>query len=150
MHLLDVCLIIDMSVVRFGLGFAHDAISILHVTCSCIFHAYVFFSFSCSSCDVCVCVCVFFFFPRIDCAWHLSANLLGLKTLLVPGLLLLILPFPLFTFGSVMGRLNRTSLRTFKNVAFIRSVMLSYQTFLTLFYPMPFGLEDEILYVRNP
>ena len=62
MHLLDVCLIIDMSVVRFGLGFAHDAISILHVTCSCIFHAYVFFSFSCSSCDVCVCVCVFLFY----------------------------------------------------------------------------------------
>ena len=62
MHLLDVCLIIDMSFVRFGLGFAHDAISILHITCSCIFHAYVFFSFSCSSCDVCVCVCVFLFY----------------------------------------------------------------------------------------
>ena len=136
------------------MGFTHDAISILHVTCSCIFHAYVFFSFSCSGCDVCVCVCVCMCvslsLSRIDCAWHLSVNLLWLGTFLVLSLLLLILLFHLFTFGSVMGRLNRTSLRTFRNVAFIRSVMLSCRTFLTLFYSVSFGLEDEIFYVRKP
>jgi len=36
---------------------------------------------------------------RIDCVWHLSANLLQLEILLVPGLLLLIHPF--FMFGSM-------------------------------------------------
>ena len=54
----------------------------------------------------------------IDFAWHLSANLLRLETLLVPSLLLIFL-HPLFTFGSVMGRPSRTTLRTFRNVAFI-------------------------------
>ena len=138
-----------MSVVRFGLGFAMMQFQF----CTSHVHAYFMHTYSFLSVVlvvmcVCVCVCVFFF--RIDCVWHLSANLLWLRTLLVPSLLLLILPFPLFTFGFVMGRLNRTSLRTFRNVAFIWSVMLSCRTFLTLFYPVSFGLEDEILYVRNP
>ena len=118
MHLLDVCLIIDMSVVRFGLGFAMMQFQFCtsHVY-AYFMHTYSFLSLVLVVMCVCVCVCVFFF--RIDCVWHLSANLLWLRTLLVPSLLLLILPFPLFTFGFVMGRLNRTSLRTFRNVAFI-------------------------------
>ena len=41
-----------MCVGRFRLGFTHDASYILHVTCSCIFHAYVSFHFSISGCDV--------------------------------------------------------------------------------------------------
>ena len=85
----------------------------------------------------------------IDCTWHLSANLLRLETLFVLGLLLTFL-HPIFTFGFVMGRPSKTSLRTFRNVAFIRSVMLSCWTFPTLLYPVSFGLRDGILYVRNP
>ena len=65
--------------------------------CTSHVHAYVFFSFSCSGCDVCVCVCVCMCvslsLSRIDCAWHLSVNLLWLGTFLVLSLLLLILPF---------------------------------------------------------
>ena len=87
---------------------------------------------------------------RIDCAWHLNLNPLRLGTLLVPGLLLLILPFPLFTFGSVMGRPNRTSLRTFRNIMFIWSVMLFCRTFPTLLHPVSFGLGTGSLLWRNP
>ena len=67
--------------------------------------------------------CLFFLSlspSRIDCTWHPSRNLLRLGTLFVQGHLLLLI-FPLFTFGSVMRRPSRTSLRTFLNVAFIRS-----------------------------
>ena len=125
------CLIIGMCVGRFRLGFTHDASYILHVTCSCIFHAYVSFHFSISGCDVFLSLSLSLSLShsQIDCAWHLSANPLRLKTLLVLSLLLLILLFPLSTFGSVIGRPNRTSLRTFRNVAFIRSAMLFCRTF---------------------
>ena len=85
---------------------------------------------------------------QIDCAWHLSANPLQLGTLLVLSLFLLI--HPLFTFGSVMVRPSKTSLRTFKDVALIQSIMLFFRTFLTLLYPMSFGLKDENLFMRYP
>ena len=87
---------------------------------------------------------------QINYVWHLSANPLRLETLLVPGLLLLILLFPLFMFGSVMGRPNKTSLRTFRNVAFIWSAMLFCWTFLTLLSLWSFGLEAGNLFVRDP
>ena len=118
----------------------------LHVTCSCIFHVNVSFHFSISGCDV----FLSFSLSRIDCTWHLSANPLQLETLLVLGLLLLILPFPLFMFGSMMGRPNRTSLRTFRNVAFIWSAILFCQTFLTLFTLQSFRLGTGNLFVRYP
>ena len=123
----------------------------LHVLCSCLFHAYVssyFFLFA-FVCDV-----FSLFLPislsRINHAWHLSANPLWLGTLVVLGLLLLIFPFLLFTFSSVMGRPNRTSLRTFRNVAFIRSAMLFCRTCLTLLFPVSFGLGAGNLFVRYP
>ena len=87
---------------------------------------------------------------RIDCAWHLNLNPLRLGTLLVPGLLLLILPFPLFTFGSVMGRPNRTSLRTFRNMAFIQSAMLFCRTIPTLLSLRSFKLRAGNLFIRYP
>ena len=116
---LDVCLIIE-NCVLVGLDWAstHDAIifSTSHV------HAYPFFCFFVHFCD-----CVLFLslsLSRIYCAWHPSVNLILLETLFVPSLLrLLTFPFPLFTFGFVMRRPIRTSLRTFLNVAFIRSTM---------------------------
>ena len=84
---------------------------------------------------------------QIDCAWHLSANLPWLGTLLVQSLLLLIL-HPFFTFGSMMWRPSRTSLRTFRDMAFIRSATSFCRSFPTFLYLVSFGLEDGILFVR--
>ena len=114
-----------------------------HVHAYVLFHSYFWI------------VIVFYFFlslslSRIDCVWHLSANPLRLGTLLAPGLLLFILSFPLFTFGSMMGRPNRTSLRTFRNVAFIRNAMLFCRTFPTLLSLRSFELGAGNLFVRYP
>ena len=57
---------------------------------------------------------------------------------------------PLLHIWFHVGRPNRTSLRTFKNVAFIRSTMSFCWTFLTLLYPVLFTLEDGNLFVRYP
>ena len=145
MHL-DVCLTIE-TFVLVGLDWVstYDAIffSMSHIHAYVLFHSYFWI------------VIVFYFLflslsiSRINYAWHLSVNLLRLKTLLVPGVLLLI-SFPLFTFDFVMGRPNRTSLKTFINVAFIRSAMSVYWTFLTLLYPESFRLKDGNLFVRYP
>ena len=110
-------------------------------------HTYLFFLF----CFFLWCVSILSpSLSRIDCAWHLSANLLWLGTLLVWGLLPLILPFPLFMFGSVMGRPNRTSLRTFRNMVFLWSTMLFCRTFLTLLSLLSFKLGVGNLLVRDP
>ena len=142
-----------LHVGRFGLGFnpwcnlflaSHmfmhlssiHTLSFLFLDCDC-----VMFPFSLS-------LSLSLSLSQIDCAWHLSANPLQLGTLLVLSLFLLI--HPLFTFGSVMGRPSKTSLRTFKDVAFIQSIMLFFRTFPTLLYPMSFGLKDENLFMRYP
>ena len=116
--------------------------SMSHVHAYVLFHYYFWI------------VIVFCFFlslslSRIDCAWHPSTNLLRHETLLVSSFLLLIL-FPFFTFGSMMGRPCKTSLRNFRNLAFIRSAMSFCRNFPTLLYPMSFRLEDENLFVRYP
>ena len=49
-----------------------------------------------------------------------------------------------------MRRPGRTSWRTLRNMAFIRSAMLSYWIFLTLLSPLSFGLGARNLYVRDP
>ena len=86
---------------------------------------------------------------RIDSIWHLSAILLRSKILFVPNHLLLLI-FPLLTFGSMMRRLIRTSRRTFLNVVFIRSTMWFYWTFSILLYSLSFTLRDGNLFVRYP
>ena len=87
---------------------------------------------------------------QIDCTWHPKhVNPLRLKILLVSSLLLLILSL-LSTFDSMMRRLERTSWRTFRNVAFIRSAMLFRQAFPTLLSLSSFGLEARNLYLRVP
>ena len=97
-----------------------------------LMHTYLFFSLFVLSCD---CVSsLSLSLSWIDLVWQPNANLLRSGTLFVLGhLLLLILPFLLFIFGSMMKRPIRTSLRTSLNVAFIWSVMWFYQTFPTLF-----------------
>ena len=101
-----------------------------HIICSCKFNAYVPFLFPlCTLLWLC-----FLSLSWIDCVWHPNANLLRSGTLFVLGhFLLLILPFLLFIFGSIMKRPISTSLRTSLNVAFIWSVMWFCQTFPTLF-----------------
>ena len=59
------CLIIGMCAGRFELGFTHDAFLIFHVTCSCIFHAYVF-SFLFYSCFLVVMFSFSLFFSLSD------------------------------------------------------------------------------------
>ena len=146
------CLIIEMCASRFVLGFTYDAIYIfarhmfMHISCICILSFSLFLVVMLFSLSLSLSLSL----SWIDCVWHLSAKPLRLGTLLVLGLLLLILPFPLFTFGFVMGRPNRTFLRTFRNVAFIRSVMLFCWTFLTLLSLQSFELEAENLFVRDP
>ena len=49
-----------------------------------------------------------------------------------------------------VSRHNRTSLRTFRNVAFIWSAMLFFWTFPTLLYLVSLGLVARILLWRNP
>ena len=123
----------------------------MHVTCSCIFHAYIYFLFLSI---LCFCVVIVFslslYLSRIDCTMHPKrVNPLRLKILLVSSLLLLILSL-LSTFDSMMRRLERTSWRTFRNVAFIRSAMLFRQAFPTLLSLSSFGLEARNLYLRVP
>ena len=90
-------------------------------------------------------------FSWIDCVWHPGTNLLQSETLFFPSHhLLLILPFPLFTFDSVMRRPIRISRRTFLNMAFIQSAMWFYWTFSILLFSMSFTLRDGNLFVRYP
>ena len=139
---------VEMYAGRFGLGFTHDVFifvchTFMHI--SCIYSLFSFFF-------VLLVMCFLSFslsLSWIDCAWHLSTNLLRLRTLLIPSLFLLIL-HPLFMFDSMMGRSSRTSLRTFRDVAFIQSAMSFYRTFPTLLYPMSFGFGDRNLFVRYP
>ena len=124
---------------RFRLGWAHDVI-LLHVTCSCIFHAYVpFFIFFIIICYwlvlFCVCVSLSLSFFWIVCAWHPSAKLLRPGTLFVPRHLLLLILL-LFMTGSVMIKLVRTFWRTFLDVAFIRNAKSFFLTSPILIYPL--------------
>ena len=122
--------------VLIGLDWAKSMMFLLlHVTCSCIFHAYIpSFSFFWYFCWL-VLFCFSLSLSRIVCAWHPSANPLRPKTLFVPGHLLLLILL-LFTFSSMMRRPVRTSQRTFLNVAFIRNARSFFLTSPILIYPL--------------
>ena len=126
----------------------------LHVTCSCISHAYVlhfyilaifelFWSFS---------DCLFFS-PSLSV--YVSSvygtktlSLLCLGTLFVLGHLpLLILILSLF--GSVMMMPTRHSQRTFLDAAFIRNTKSFWRTSPTPTFPMSFIVEDESHYMTS-
>ena len=82
--LLEPCVLVSLDWVEPMMIF------LLHVTWSCIFHAYVlFFSLFGISVDWCFSTCLslflYFFLSQIVCAWHPSANPLRPGTLFVPG-----------------------------------------------------------------
>ena len=120
---------------------------LLHVICSCIFHAYVpFFSFFLRLLLIGTFLLVSFSlsFFQIVYAWHTSANPLCPKTFFVMWHLLFLILHPLMSV-SIMIKSVRTFRRTFLNVAFIRNARLSFRISLTLIYPL-----SLIVGVRNP
>ena len=124
-------------------------IFLLHVTWSCIVHAYVPFHFLYWYSLWLVLFCLFLSLPlsRTICAWHLSVNPLRPGTFFISGHHLLIL---LFLSGSMMIKPIKTFRRTSPNVAFIRNATLSYQTFLILFFQMSYTGEVENPFVGYP
>ena len=129
---------------RFGLGWAHDEfISACHMFMHS--HAYVpsiLYILIYQLLGTFLIVSLSFFLSlllTLVASWHISVSTLRPGTLFVLGHLLLLFlhltPLPL-TFGSVMRRPNRISLRTFHDAAFIRNAKSFCQTFLTLTYPL--------------
>ena len=120
-----------------GLDWAKPMIFLLlHVTCSCIFHAYIQFFFFISILLILICVgtSLSLSLSWLVALWHPNVSLLRPRTLFILGHLLLILP-PL-TFGSVMRRPVRTSQRTFHDEAFIRNAKSFYWTFPIPIFPL--------------
>ena len=149
MHFRRVCLIINVSADRFGLGFSYDAFNF----CTSHVHANVlsFFSYS----KHMSCFLLFSLSLSLSLGYTVlrhpnSANLFCLGTLFkVSGhLLLLFLPYPLI-FGSMMRRPRRISLRTSKPVEFIQNARSFCRISPTLHYSMSFGLRDGNISVRN-
>ena len=121
---------------------------LLHVTCSCIFHAYIplfsiflniivdWYFFACLSLSLS--------FFQIVCTWHLSANPLCPKTLFVPRHPLLLILHP-FMSSSVMINPISNFQRTFLNEAFIQNTRLFFRISPILIYPLSITIG-----VRNP
>ena len=127
--ILDVCLLCTMLCGgRFGLGWAHDEFIFFACHMFMYSHAYVpsilyILIYQLLGTFLIVSLSFFLSLPlTLIVSWHLSVSLLRLGTLFILGhlLLLLLLTPHLLTFGSVMRRQNRTSLRTFHDAAFIR------------------------------
>ena len=128
------------SCVLVGFNWAKPMIFLLlHVTCSCIFHAYIQFFF------ISILLILIYFgtflslslslsLSRLVALWHPNVSLLRPRTLFILRHLLLILP-PL-TFGSVMRRPVRTSQRTFHDEAFIQNAKSFYWTFPIPIFPL--------------
>ena len=115
---------------------------LLHVTCSCILHAYVsilflshrFLTVWCFS----TCLTLSFSFFQLVTLWHLNENLLHPRTLFVLGHLLLLSPLILllFMFGSVTIKPVRTFRRTSHDAAFIRNAKSFYRIVPILTFPL--------------
>ena len=141
-NLLQVCVLV-------GLDWVEPMMSLtLHVTCSCIFHAYIPSFIYILILD---CLVLFWLSPPlslsfVSCSRHLNENLFRLRTLFVLGhhpiLLLLI-------FSSVMRKPVRTSWRTFLNAAFIRNAKSSYQISLILTFPLSSTIGVRSHYVAS-
>ena len=113
---------------------------------SCI-HLFLSFLFLFSGCDVVFSLSLY----RINYAWHPKrVNPLQARIHFKVPVLLLLIPFPLLTFSSMMRMPKRTSWRTFRNMAFIWGIMLFCQTSPTILSPLSFGLGVRNLYFRVP
>ena len=135
---------VQINCVLGGLDWAEPMmLFILHVTCSCISHAYVIsFQYTCYIWTVLrlfwLSLSLPLFYVCVSlCLWHLKASLLCPRTLFV-----LRHPLPLILlhhiFCSVMRMRERPSWRTFLNETFILNSKSSWQTLLTLTNPMSF------------
>ena len=152
MHLLDVCLIIVVSAVRFGLGFTYDALK---------FSCHMFMHFSCihTSLFIFLWFEIVFLFCLLSLSlsltnrtalWHPNReNPFRLETLFKAYPLRLFLLFHL-TSGSMMRRPRRTSLRASKPMAFIWNARSFCWISTTLRYPMSFDSGIGISIVRYP
>ena len=111
---------------------------LLHITCSCIFHAYIPSFPYILILNFLVLLCLSLSLSLSFVSWHLNENPLRFGTLFVLGHLLLLPPLILlhFTSGSIMIKLVRTFRRTSHNEAFIRNAKSFYQTFLMLTFPL--------------
>ena len=117
----------------------------MHFSCMRLFLSFLFFVICCDVLSLSLSLSL----SWINCVWHPKhVSLLWLRTFLVPGLLLLLILFPLLTFCSMMRMPKRTSWRTFRNVAFIRSIMLFCQTSPKILSPPSLRLEAGNLYLR--
>ena len=128
-----------ISCVLVGLDWAESMMFLLlHVTCSCLFHAQVPFFFNLIDVLVIFCLSLSLSFFRLVALWHLSISLLRPGTLFVSGqhLLLPLLILPHLTFGSMMRSLVQTSWRTVHDIAFIQNAKSSCQIFLILTFPL--------------
>ena len=83
-------------------------------------------------------MCLSLFFFQLVALWHLNENLLHPETFFVLGLLLPFLVLHPFTSSSMMGRPNRTSLRTSLDGVFIWKAKSFCQTSPTLTYLLSF------------
>ena len=120
---------------------------LLHITCSCIPHAYVLsFQYTCYIWTALELFWLSFFLSlsfclRWSCLWHLSVSQLHPRTFCVLGHCLLLILL-LLIFGSVMRVPERTSRRTFLDEVFIRNTESFWQTSPTLTFPLSFTIED--------
>ena len=126
---------------RFGLGWAHNAFVFachMFMPCTCTFRFLYLLYY--------ILLVLFWMSPSLPLSlflmlvaiWHLNVNSFCPETLFILKhllLLLLLTPLPL-TYGSVMRRPNRTSWRTFHDVAFIRNAKSFCQISLILTYPL--------------
>ena len=133
LYMLKLCVLIGLDWVELMM------LILLHVTCSCIFYAYIPF-FSYFDIDIVwYSLSLSLSLSLIVCTWHPSAKLLHLGTLFVPRHhLLLILAF--FMSGSVIIKPVRTFPRTFLGVAFTRNTRSFFLTSPILTFPLSFTI----------
>ena len=112
---------------------------LLHVTCSCIFHAYIhlFSIFLIFILLVLFCFSLSLSLFWLVCAWHPSISLLCPEILLVPRHPLLLI-LPLLMSSSMMTKPIKTFRRTFLGAAFIQNTKSSFRIFPILTYPLSF------------
>ena len=130
-----------LCVGRFGLGWAHDDISVAHhmLAFSCIrtLHSIYFYIFELFGTFLSVT-----FFPltllfTLVCQWHQNVSMLRPRTLFVPRYCLLLI-LPPILFSSMVSKPKRTSRRTILDEVFIWNAESFFRTSPTLTYPLSF------------